>query len=162
MENKTVTVSAFAKMAKIPKATLYNLLAGEEYKQYITEDNGVKMVSLSLLEVLSKSSTSDHTSGDRPREKKPQAPAAADGELERLRKEVAELKEKLSEKDRQIADFASRFADLASQAQLIAGQAQVLQLSEKGGIKELQAADEEQPQDQPQKKPGFLKRIFGK
>lgn len=161
MEKRKVTVSVFSKISKIPKATLYNLLAKEEYQKYITEESGVKRISLDLLEVLKQTNTSN-SNKSKGQDKEKKEPLSDNGELERLRQEVQELKNTINEKDRQIAEFASRFADLASQAQMIAAQSQVLQLSDKEDLRELPAAKEEQIQEKEQEKQGFFRRLFKK
>lgn len=51
-QKKTVSVSAFAKMAGIPKAKVYSLIAQEEHKKYVSTENGLKMVDVGLLDVL--------------------------------------------------------------------------------------------------------------
>lgn len=161
MENNTVTVSKFSKISKIPKATIYTLIAKEEYQKYVIETNGIKRISLELLEVLDKSNIEDFQE-TKEQGKEVKKPLSNDTEIDRLRKEVQELKETISEKDKQIIELASKFAELASQAQVIAGQAQVLQLSEKNDVRGLQVGEEETIQEQQQKKQGFFKRLFGK
>lgn len=51
-QKKMVSVSAFAKMAGIPKAKVYSLIAQEEHKKYVSTENGLKMVDVGLLDVL--------------------------------------------------------------------------------------------------------------
>lgn len=51
-QKKMVSVSAFAKMAGIPKAKVYSLIAQEEHKEYVSTENGLKMVDVGLLDVL--------------------------------------------------------------------------------------------------------------
>ena len=51
-QKKTVSVSAFAKMAGISKAKVYSLIAQEEHKKYVSTENGLKMVDVGLLDVL--------------------------------------------------------------------------------------------------------------
>lgn len=51
-QKKMVSVSAFAKMAGIPKAKVYSLIAQEEHKKYVSMENGLKMVDVGLLDVL--------------------------------------------------------------------------------------------------------------
>ena len=51
-QKKTVNVSAFAKMAGKPKAEVYSLIAREEYKRFVSTENGLKMIDVGLLDVL--------------------------------------------------------------------------------------------------------------
>ena len=51
-QKKTVSVSAFAKMAGISKAKVYSLIAQEEYKKFVSTENGLKMVDVGLIDVL--------------------------------------------------------------------------------------------------------------
>lgn len=58
-----VSVSAFAKMAGKKKAEVYNLIAREEYKKFVSTENGLKMVDVGLLDLLNgkKAKTDDTT-----------------------------------------------------------------------------------------------------
>lgn len=83
-QKKTVSVSAFAKMAGKTKAEVYNLIAREEYKKFVSTENGLKMVDVGLLDVLNgnKPKADDTT----PQENK--SPVEAEAQPRRKQKEL--------------------------------------------------------------------------
>ena len=82
-QKKTVSVSAFAKMAGIPKAKVYSLIAQEEHKKYVSTENGLKMVDVGLLDVLN--GEKPKANGTTPHEEK--SPAKAEAQPHRPYKE---------------------------------------------------------------------------
>ena len=83
-QKKTVSVSAFAKMAGKTKAEVYNLIAREEYKKFVSTENGLKMVDVGLLDVLNgKKPKADDTT---PQENK--SPVEAEAQPRRKQKEL--------------------------------------------------------------------------
>lgn len=168
-----LSVSELSKILGISKSAVYNLLSDEENKSFISVSNGVKKVSVKILDKLNTTArqAEEVTPAPAPTVEKQEDKSPAADELNRLleenerlkreaeelRKEADELKQEVKKKDSQLVEFAGKFAELAQQAQTLAGQAQVLQLADKKPAAELEAAVVETPQKQ-----GFFKRLFGK
>lgn len=121
-QKKLVSVAEFAKLAEMPKAKVYSILEKAEYRNYISVNDGLKMVDVALLDVLNgnipeakESAESQPKTADKPH--LPHDEASTNATITALSAEIEELKATIAEKDRQIQDLSLRLAEMAQKSQ---------------------------------------------
>lgn len=166
-ERKYLTVAEFSKASNKTKQELYNIIRDEKYKSFVITEDGVKKISIDLLELIGeKKKEETHQEQSRDKQNSPEQPNNENidklrEEIKRLNTAILERDKAIQEKDKLIADYAAKFADMAQQALIIAGQAQVLQASSaKLQLTEKNEPEVEEIDEKEEVKKSFFVRLF--
>lgn len=166
-EQRYLTVAEFSKASNKTKQELYSIIREEKYKSFVITEDGVKKISIELLDLISGKKKAD-TSQEKHSSPQNSPEQANNAEVDKLHEEIKRLNaailerdRTIQEKDKMIADYATKFADMAQQALIIAGQAQVLQASStKLQLTEQASPEVEEINEEEKVKRNFLARLF--
>ena len=176
-----ISVAEFSRKINETKQKAYSIIERNEYKEYVEVINGIKQVSIDLVEVYLNRNTA-------PKEEKKKDIKIDNKEnintipknnneagidykylLDIQNKRIEELEKQIKEKDKVILDYANKFAEMATQAQSIAvsalnttGQAQYLQATQQATQQAEQTIEVPAHEDKPVAKKTLWQMIFGK
>lgn len=111
--NSYITVKELAKRMKINKAAAYNLISKDEYKDFIVIENGVKKVSIDIIQAIQGVKP--------PKQEPPQVKENTPKEENKdfiafLIEENKELKQTIADKEKQIEELTKTITELTSKS----------------------------------------------
>lgn len=168
-----ISIAEFSKRINVSKSKAYNIITEPQYKKYVYIEDGIKKVSVDLVEFYINGFVKIPVDDIEEFNCKSHSKIEDIEEdidykylLDQKQKRIEELERQIIEKDKVIIDYANKFVEMATQAQNIAvsalnttGQAQYLQATQQ---MEKQNINDPIENIKPIEKKTFWQRIFGK